>query len=145
MRVSQVVSVGLTVGALVLPFSLDAEAGGGNGLRPGLRHVLAQISSHFGRPVEVSSGCRSARSNRMAGGRKASFHLRCMAADIRVAGVSEGQLLRYVRSLPGVGGVGTYCRNTVVHVDIGPKRRWSESCGRRVASRKSRRVQVARR
>lgn len=59
---------------------------------------------------------------RAAGGAKRSLHLQCKAADIKVAGISEGQLLRYVRTLPGVGGVGTYCGNSVVHVDIGPRR-----------------------
>ena len=54
-----------------------------------------------------------------------------MAADIRVQGVSEGALLRFVSRLPAVGGVGTYCRNSIVHIDIGPKRRWGGGCGRK--------------
>lgn len=99
------------------------------GLNGRLVGLLSKISRHYGRPVTITSGCRSFASNRRAGGRRHSLHLRCMAADIRVRGVSEVALLRFVRVLPGRGGVGTYCRNSVVHVDVGPRREWHEGCG----------------
>jgi Peptidase M15 len=104
---------------------------GMGGLNSRLVSVLRQVERRYGRPVTISSGCRSHARNRAAGGAKRSLHLQCKAADIRVAGISEGQLLRYVRALPGVGGVGTYCGNSVVHVDIGPRRAWTGGCGRR--------------
>jgi uncharacterized protein YcbK (DUF882 family) len=114
-----------------------------SGLKPRLRMVLAQISAHYGKPVQVTSGCRSTRGNRAAGGRKRSLHLSCMAADIRVAGVGEGQLLRYVKAMAAVGGVGTYCGNSIVHVDIGPKRQWGGGCGKRHALKGVRKWRVA--
>jgi uncharacterized protein YcbK (DUF882 family) len=109
------------VGIAVLASVQSVEAGS-SGLTPKLRVALAQISARYGRPVQVTSGCRSTRLNRKVGGRKGSFHLRCMAADIRVAGIPEGKLLAYVKRMPIVGGVGTYCGNSIVHIDVGPKR-----------------------
>jgi uncharacterized protein YcbK (DUF882 family) len=130
----------VSIGMLASVQSVEA---GSSGLRPTLRVALAQISAHYGRPVQVTSGCRSVRSNRSAGGRKSSFHLRCMAADIRVPGVGERQLLAYVKRLPVVGGVGTYCGNSIVHIDVGPKRQWGGGCGKRHALKGVRKWRVA--
>lgn len=52
------------------------------------------------------------------------MHHGCMAADIRVPGASYRSIIAAARSAPGLGGLGTYC-NGIVHVDIGPKRRWN--------------------
>jgi Peptidase M15 len=103
---------------------------GGHGLSPKLLELLRDVSRQFGRPVIVSSGCRSSHGNRRAGGAKRSLHLRCLAADIKVVGVPEAKVLRVARRLPTRGGIGTYCRNSVVHIDVGPRREWHESCGR---------------
>ncbi len=102
---------------------------GGEGLSPRLVGMLRDVSRQFGRPVIVSSGCRSKHGNRRAGGAKRSFHLRCMAADIKVIGVSESKVLRAARNLAGRGGIGTYCHNSVVHIDVGPQREWHQKCG----------------
>lgn len=116
--------------------AIAGEAPGGEkrqsrrGLDSRLQRLLLQIESHFQRPVIISSGCRSTYKNRRVGGARKSYHLRCMAADIKMAGVSEGTLLRFVSRLPGRGGVGTYCRNSIVHVDVGPRRNWIQGCGR---------------
>ncbi len=104
---------------------------GGQGLSPKLLGMLRDVSRKFGRPVIVSSGCRSNHGNRRAGGAKRSFHLRCMAADIKVVGVSEAKVLRVAKNLPARGGIGTYCRNSVIHIDVGPRREWHERCGRK--------------
>ena len=104
---------------------------GKSGLDGRLTGLLGRIERKFGRPVTITSGCRSRVSNRRAGGARGSWHLRCMAADIRVAGVSEGRLLHFARQLPGAGGVGTYCGNSIVHIDVGPRRAWSGGCGRK--------------
>lgn len=97
-----------------------------------LRLVLTTIQKHFGNnQIQVSSGFRSKRENRRRGGANKSYHIRCMAADIRIKGVSKHKLARYARSVSGVGGVGTYSCNGIVHVDVGPKRSWHKRCGRR--------------
>ncbi len=110
---------------------------GAKGLNFRLTKLLIRISGHFGRPVVVSSGCRSGHGNRRAGGAKRSFHLRCMAADVKVVGISEARVLRFARNLPGRGGVGTYCRNSVVHIDVGPRREWHQGCSNRQAKRRT--------
>jgi uncharacterized protein YcbK (DUF882 family) len=141
MRLS--VAVCVSIGFLAAASAVEA---GSSGLNPKLRVALAQIGAHYGRAVQVTSGCRSYASNRRAGGRKGSYHLRCMAADIRVPGVGEGQLLSYVKRIPTVGGVGTYCGNSIVHIDVGPRRQWGGGCGkRRHALRGVRKVLLARR
>ncbi|MCB1447575.1 MAG: DUF882 domain-containing protein [Rhizobiaceae bacterium] len=81
-----------------------------------LNLVLAHIARKTGgRPV-VTSGGRH-------GGRRGSQHRSCMAADIRVPGVPVSRIVAAARTAPGIGGIGTYC-NGIVHVDVGPKRRW---------------------
>lgn len=107
------------------------------GLHPRLRRLLATVGKHYGRPAIVSSGCRSYRHNRRVGGARRSMHLRCMAADIKVSGVSKGSLRRYVSRLAGRGGVGTYCGRSIVHLDVGPRRSWYHGCRKR--RRRSRR------
>lgn len=85
-----------------------------------LRAVLSHIARQVGRRPLVTSGHRS-------GGRRGSYHRKCLAADIRVPGVSVKRIVAAARSAPAIGGIGTYC-NGIVHVDVGPKRRWHH-CG----------------
>jgi hypothetical protein len=85
-----------------------------------LRAILFHIARQVGRRPLVTSGHRSA-------GRKGSLHRKCLAADIRVPGVSVKRIVAAARSAPAIGGVGTYC-NGIVHVDVGPKRSWRH-CG----------------
>ncbi|MBL0372658.1 DUF882 domain-containing protein [Rhizobium sp. KVB221] len=81
-----------------------------------LRGVLAHIAARTGKRPLVTSGSRQK-------ARRGSYHLKCLAADIRVPGVSVGKIVAAAQSAPGIGGIGTYC-NGIVHVDIGPQRRW---------------------
>jgi hypothetical protein len=92
-----------------------------------LRTALSRISTHFGRPVIVTSGHRS-------GGRRGSLHRSCKAADIQIAGVSSVAIARYARSLDGVGGVGTYRHTRSIHVDVGERVFSWHGNRRRVAS-----------
>jgi uncharacterized protein YcbK (DUF882 family) len=98
-------------------------AGKTSGLHPNLVKRLRAMSGSFGRTIEVTSGCRSRRNNR---GVKNSYHLRCMAADVRIKGVGTAKIVNYWRSNGG-GGTGTYgC--SPPHVDIGPTRSWHWPC-----------------
>ena len=92
---------------------------------------IKSAERHFGRPAVVTSGYRSPRHNRRIGGAKNSMHVRCLAADVQMAGVSKWALATYFRQQPGRGGVGTYCHTTAVHVDLGPQRDWNWRCRRR--------------
>ncbi len=85
-----------------------------------LRGVLSHIARVVGRRPLVTSGHRS-------NGRRGSYHRKCLAADIRIPGISVKRILAAAKSAPAAGGIGTYC-NGIVHVDVGPKRRWRH-CG----------------
>ncbi|WP_167449277.1 YcbK family protein [Mesorhizobium hawassense] len=100
-------------------------------LKPSLVRVLKTIEGHFGRKMIVTSGYRDPSRNRRANGAKNSLHMYCAAADIQVPGVSKWDLANYVRTMPGRGGVGTYCHTESVHVDVGPERDWNWRCRRR--------------
>ncbi len=102
-----------------------------SGLSRRLKAQLADIGKHFGKPVQVVSGCRSPQHNRRVGGVNKSFHLRCLAADFYIPGVSKKRLAKYVRALPQRGGMGVYCGKSTVHLDLGPRRSWYQACAKR--------------
>jgi len=102
-------------------------------LKPSLVRVLKTIEGHYGRKMVVTSGYRDPARNRRANGAKNSLHMYCAAADIQVPGVSKWDLANYIRTMPGRGGVGTYCHTESVHVDVGPERDWNWRCRRRSA------------
>ncbi len=106
-------------------------------LRPELIQVLNKVQRRFGRVPIITSGYRSPSANRRARGARNSTHIYCKAADIQVTGISKWTLAKYLRSMPGRGGVGTYCYTKSVHVDIGAKRDWNWRCrrGKRRAKR----------
>ncbi len=100
-------------------------------LKPSLVRVLKQIESKYGRKVVVTSGYRSPPNNRRARGARNSLHMFCAAADIQVEGVTKFELATYLRTMPGRGGVGTYCHTNSVHIDVGPERDWNWRCRRK--------------
>lgn len=100
-------------------------------IRPEILQLIDIIERKYGKNATVTSGYRSPSRNRRAGGARNSMHIYCKAVDIQVEGVSKWNLAKYIRTIPGRGGVGTYCRTKSVHIDIGPKRDWHYSCRRK--------------
>ena len=100
-------------------------------LKPSLVRVLKTVERHYGRRAIITSGYRNPERNRRARGAKNSLHMYCAAADVQIQGVSKWELAKYVRSMPGRGGVGTYCHTESVHIDVGPERDWNWRCRRR--------------
>ncbi|OWV79977.1 peptidase M15A [Rhizobium sp. R635] len=82
-----------------------------------LRAVLSHIAAKTGRRPMITSG------HRPRPRRHGSLHGKCLAADIRIPGLSERTIIAAAKSAPGIGGIGSYC-NGIVHVDVGPQRRW---------------------
>ncbi len=97
-------------------------------LKPSLVRVLKVVEQRYGKKLMVTSGYRSRARNILARGAKNSLHMYCAAADIQVPGVGKTELAHFLRSMPGRGGVGTYCHTNSVHVDIGPERDWNWRC-----------------
>ena len=94
--------------------------------------LLQCIREHFGKPITITSGYRTAAHNAAVGGAKSSQHLLGRAADIQVQGVSVEDVAAYAESLmPDWGGVGRYPVKAGrakgwVHVDTRPnKSRWT--------------------
>lgn len=105
--------------------------------KPELLRILAIVERKYGKKVMVTSGYRSPKRNRRAGGARNSTHIYCKAADIQVEGVSKWDLAKFLRTVPGRGGVGTYCRTKSVHVDVGSQRDWHHPCRRSKRKRKA--------
>ena len=93
-------------------------------------HLCPYVEKHYGSPVIVTSGYRSANRNQRIGGANGSRHTTCEAADVQIKGVSKWELAKFVRSMPERGGVGTYCHTQSVHIDIGSVRDWNWRCRR---------------
>jgi hypothetical protein len=58
--------------------------------------VLEPIREHFGKPVIITSGYRSDKLNKAIGGARRSQHSAGEAADIKVVGVSNWDVLKYI-------------------------------------------------
>ncbi|MCB1428898.1 MAG: DUF882 domain-containing protein [Nitratireductor sp.] len=103
--------------------------------KPELIAILGRVERHYGRKPIVTSGYRNPAENRRAGGARKSMHMLCQAADIQVEGVSKWDLAKYLRTVEGRGGVGTYCRTNSVHIDTGEERDWHYPCRRKKKKR----------
>ena len=102
----------------------------------GLVVLLQCIREHFGKPVHITSGYRTAAYNAtLPGASKNSQHIQGRAADFWVEGVSVATVAAYAEKLlPGRGGIGRYPKDAAhptrktgwVHVDTRPnKSRWT--------------------
>ncbi|MEE1406588.1 MAG: D-Ala-D-Ala carboxypeptidase family metallohydrolase [Bacteroidales bacterium] len=97
-----------------------------------LVELLEKIRVHFGKPVTITSGFRTAAHNAtVAKAAKYSQHLYGKAADIRVEGISVESVAAYAETLLARrGGIGIYPpglgrANGWVHVDVRKaKSRW---------------------
>jgi len=108
----------------------DVRADEARAMDPKLIDILAAAQRLIGydRPFSVISGYRSQRTNdmlrkRSSGVAKKSYHVRGMAADLRMEGVDVALLQRAGKHI-GAGGVGIYSKSNFVHLDSGPVRTW---------------------
>ena len=79
--------------------------------------IADSARSHFGKPATVVSGLRCQTHNANVGGVANSQHMYGEAVDLRIQGVSAGELLLFLQAQPGVRYA--YAINdTNVHFDI---------------------------
>ena len=73
-----------------------------------LVEILQKIRNHFGKPVNITSGFRTASKNAtIKNAAKFSQHLYGKAADIWISGVTVEQIAAYAETLlPNRGGIG---------------------------------------
>ncbi len=96
-----------------------------------LIRLLDHLQDHFGADtIEIISGYRSPEFNRhlRSIGRNVmdnSFHLSGSAVDFHIDEVDEKKIYSYLNRL-WKGGVGIYPDNLMLHVDVGPYRRWQQ-------------------
>ena len=86
---------------------------------------LQKIRDHFGRSVNVNSGYRCAKHNAdpEVGGNPSSHHLKGMAADIRVEGVTPEEVAKYAESI-GIQRIGLYTKKSFVHIGSGATKKF---------------------
>jgi hypothetical protein len=78
-------------------------------LKPGVWSILHKVAAQVGR-IEVTSGCDGRHARR-------SYHYSGQAVDFRPMQASPRAALAVLRSMPEVGGIGTYS-NGLLHADI---------------------------
>ena len=89
--------------------------------------VLVALRDHFGRRVDINSGCRCEAHNKRERGSRGSMHLDGRATDIVVDGVHADRVADYLESkYPGKYGIGRYRGHTHIDTKTGVKRRWDK-------------------
>lgn len=61
-------------------------------------HILEPVRAHFGRPVRITSGYRSAALNRAIGGSTTSQHSKGEAADFEIPGVDNRRVAKWIEN-----------------------------------------------
>ncbi len=86
--------------------------------------VLEDVREYFNKPIVINSGYRCASHNRDIGGSTNSQHTKGKAADFRVIGIAEEEVVSYLESIyPNEFGIGIYQGR--IHLDVrSSKARW---------------------
>lgn len=79
-------------------------------------------------PFQLISGYRSPKTNaglraKSSGVAKKSYHMRGMAADLRLSDRNLNQIAEAASRI-GAGGIGLYPKSDFIHIDSGRARRW---------------------
>lgn len=90
-----------------------------------LARQLQKARQQIGKPFRITSWYRPDPWNRLARGAKRSQHLEGRGVDIVVAGYMGADLARmFVSWWPGGLGIYPGNRKHILHLDVGPKRKW---------------------
>lgn len=83
--------------------------------------ILDILRNQIGKPVYINSGYRTPTWNKAVNGAKYSYHMRGMAADIRVNGMTAKEIANKLNAIiPDECGIIVY--NTWVHIDTRTKK-----------------------
>lgn len=83
--------------------------------------ILDILRNQIGKPVHINSGYRTPTRNKAVGGAKYSYHMRGMAADIRVNGMSAKEIANKLNKIvPDKCGIIVY--STWTHIDTREKK-----------------------
>lgn len=84
---------------------------------------LQKIRDHFGKSVNVNSGyrCKTHNASPEVGGSPSSHHVKGMAADIRVEGITPQEVAKYAESI-GIQRIGLY--DNFVHIGSGTTKKF---------------------
>lgn len=83
--------------------------------------ILDILRNKVGKPVIINSGYRTPTRNKEVGGAKYSYHMRGMAADIRINGMSAKEVANKLNAIvPDECGIIVY--STWVHIDTRTKK-----------------------
>lgn len=78
--------------------------------------ILDTLRNQVGKPVYITSGYRTPTRNKEVGGAKYSYHMRGMAADIRIEGMTAKEIANKLNKIIPYG-CGIIVYNTWVHID----------------------------
>lgn len=83
--------------------------------------ILDILRNRVGKPVYINSGYRTPTRNKEVNGAKYSYHMRGMAADIRIEGMSAKEIANELNKIIP-NGCGIIVYNTWVHIDTRTKK-----------------------
>lgn len=89
---------------------------GGNLCVDVLMDALDELRENVSAPITITSGYRCVDHNKAVGGEPNSQHVRGMAADIRIKGMTPQQMYLAARYVKRFGGFGV--GNNFLHVDV---------------------------
>lgn len=90
---------------------------GVNGVQQELLDVLETFRAAVGRPVVIDDAYRCPVHNAAVGGAPLSEHVRGIAADISVPGMTAAQLEATARRIPAIHGIGRDDHFGYIHID----------------------------
>ena len=82
-----------------------------------LSNILEILRNKLGKPVIITSGYRTPEWNKKCNGAKYSYHMRGMAADIRVDGISAKEIAKKLDEIVP-DGCGIIVYKSWVHFDV---------------------------
>ena len=98
------------------PSETKCKCGCGQDILPALRDALDDLRHTLGFPLEVASGFRCPKRNRLVGGARDSMHLRGLACDLVFPADPARRHALAREALASFSGVGIY--ETFIHVDL---------------------------